>query len=106
MTTTPPETPEDQRIYIPQAAEQLDRRMGTLRKWETEGVLPAHLMPGRGKRGWRYWTADQIDGIRQWIEETDRRPGKNLEHYHPDEEQTRQQIHSMRVPRKTKKEES
>lgn len=88
-------------IYIPEAAELLHRRMGTLRKWERLGVLPDHLMPKRGFGGrqWRYWTPSQIEGIREWIAETDRRPGKGLPHYQPDGKKLDAAIEKMRKPR-------
>ena len=98
---TEPETAE--RIYIREAAELLNRRMATMRKWEQLGVLPEHLRPHRGHRGWRYWTADQISGIREWLRDTDRRPGKGLPHYNPTEEQLDKAIYSMRAPRRSQK---
>lgn len=88
-----------ERVYIREAAESLNRRMATLRKWEQLGVLPEHLMPHRGDRGWRYWTPDQIDGIRNWIRETDRRPGKGLPFYNPTEKELDEAIKAMRKPR-------
>jgi hypothetical protein len=90
-----------ERIYIREAAELLNRRMATMRKWEQLGVLPAHLRPHRGKRGWRYWTPSQIQGIREWLRDTDRRPGKGLPHYNPTEDQLDAAIASMRVPRRS-----
>jgi len=96
------EVPEEDRIYIAEAAELLDRRIGTIRKWEATGVLPLHLRPERGKRGWRYWTSTQIKGITEWIQKTDRRPGKGLPHIdkrNADPEKVRQQIRAMRKPR-------
>lgn len=93
-------TDQAERIYIREAAEQLNRRMATLRKWEQLGILPEHLLPHRGKRGWRYWTPDQIEGIRQWLRDTDRRPGKGLPHYNPTEQQLDEAIAAMRVPRR------
>lgn len=88
------------RIYIRDAAELLNRRMATLRKWEQLSVLPKHLLPHRGTRGWRYWTPEQIEGIRDWIRETDRRPGKGLPHYNPTEKELEKAITSMRQPRR------
>jgi D-alanyl-D-alanine dipeptidase len=88
-----------ERIYIREAAEQLNRRMATLRKWQQLGVLPQHLTPHRGNRGWRYWTPDQIEGIRGWMRENDRRPGKGLPHYNPSEIQLDRAIAAMRKPR-------
>jgi hypothetical protein len=89
-----------ERIYIREAADLLKRRMATMRKWEQLGILPKHLLPHRGKRGWRYWTPEQIDGIRDWLRETDRRPGKGLPHYNPTEQQLDMAIAAMRRPRR------
>lgn len=90
----------EERIYIRQASELLGREMGTIRKWEAEGVLPDELVSHRGERNWRYWTPDQIEGIRKWIDKTDRRPGKGLPHYSPDEEKVEETLHKLRRPRK------
>jgi hypothetical protein len=90
---------EDQKyrhIYIREAAELVNRRMGTLRKWEQTQVLPVHLRSKRGIRNWRYWTPDQIDGIREWIRETDRRSGKALKHWNPNQKQLDAAIKAMR----------
>lgn len=89
-----------ERIYISAAAEMLNRRMATLRKWEQLGVLPKELLPARGQRGWRYWTPNQIEGIKKWIKDTDRRPGKGLPHYDPTEAELERAIAMMRKPRK------
>lgn len=88
-----------ERVYIREAADLLNRRMATMRKWEQLGILPKHLLPHRGQRGWRYWTPDQIEGIREWLRETDRRPGKGLPHYNPTEAQLDDAIAAMRRPR-------
>lgn len=88
-----------QRIYIREAADLLNRRMATLRKWEQLGVLPDDLLPHRGTRGWRYWTPEQINGIREWIRKTDRRPGKGLPHYNPTDKELDKAIEAMRTPR-------
>lgn len=89
-----------ERIYIREAADLLNRRMATMRKWEQLGLLPQHLLPHRGHRGWRYWTPEQIEGIREWLRDTDRRPGKGLPHYNPTEDQLDRAITAMRRPRR------
>jgi len=103
MSPRKTEVPEEERIYIPQAAEILDRRMGTIRKWEAMGVLPHHLRPQRGKRGWRYWTEAQLVGIAEWLVKTDRRPGRGLPHVDEaqriDPDKVRQQIRALRTPK-------
>lgn len=81
-----PEKP-DEKIYIREAAEALNRKMGTLRKWDQSGILPSDLVPQRGSRGWRYWTEEQVEGLQEWLRDTDRRPGKALPHYNPTEVQ-------------------
>lgn len=91
---------EKDRIYINEAARILNRRVATLRKWEQIGVLPNELLPHRGQRNWRYWTPEQIEGIRQWIKQTDRRPGKGLPHYNPTEAALDAAIEAMRKPRR------
>jgi DNA-binding transcriptional MerR regulator len=94
------DTQQAERIYIRQAADELGRRMATLRKWEQLGLLPKHLRAHRGHRGWRYWTPAQIDGLKKWIKDTDRRPGKGLPHYHPNEAQQKKAMQKMRKPRR------
>src|SRR5436190_21429959 len=97
----PPEEQEQaERVYIREAAELLNRRMATLRKWEQLGLLPDDLLPHRGGRGWRYWTPEQIEGIRQWLKDTDRRPGKGLPHYDPTDAELDRAIAMMRKSRK------
>lgn len=96
----PQEIPEDDRVYIPEASELLDRRIGTLRRWEADGVLPSHLMPLRGKRSWRYWSPEQIEMIKQWMVDTDRRPGRALSHISSDPQKVVEQVHAMRKPRR------
>lgn len=90
-----------ERVYIRDAAALLNRRMSTLRKWEQLGVLPEHLVAHRGDRGWRYWTPEQIAQIKQWLIETDRRPGKGLPHYNPTEAELDRAIAKMRGPRRS-----
>lgn len=86
------------RIYIREAARLLNRRMGTLRRWDQENALPKHLRPHRGHGGsnWRFWTSEQIEGIKEWIRETERYPGKSLPHYNPTEKDLEKAIKKMR----------
>ena len=87
-------------MYIREAAEMLHRQPATLRQWERSGLLPKKLHPKRSDRGWRYWTATQIEEIRQWMRDQDLRPGKGLKHYHPTPEQIEAHIEGQRAPRK------
>lgn len=92
--------PEEERIYIREAAEILNRRMDTLRKLD-RNELPDELKAHREESGrrWRYWTATQIAGIFKWIEETDRRPGKGLPHWNPTQEEVDELIEKLRKPK-------
>lgn len=83
-------------VYIREAADLVNRRMSTLRKWEQQGVLPKRLRSHRGYRGWRYWTRDQIEEIKEWLRETDRYSGNALPHYNPTEKQLDKAIEAMR----------
>lgn len=50
----------------------------TLRVWGYQNRLPEHLKPTRNARGWRVWSAEQIEGLKQWLIDEDMRPGKGL----------------------------
>ena len=63
------------RIQIIDAAHSLGRVPHTLRVWEAQGRLPDHLLPHRDERGWRYWTEEQVEGMRQWLIDEEIRPG-------------------------------
>jgi hypothetical protein len=89
----------EERVYIRQAADLLNRRMDTLRRWDRL-YLPRNLRSKREKNGrkWRYWTPEQIKGIFDWIERTDRRPGKGLPHWNPSQQEIDSMIENMRRP--------
>lgn len=90
----------DTKVYIGDAAVLLNRRRATIRGWEREQMLPQELRSYRDTRGWRYWTPDQIIGIKRWIIEADMRPGKAFEHYKPTPEQIAAHIAKCRGARK------
>src|SRR5256885_13357337 len=87
-----------EQIFIRDAAERLNRRPATLRHWEREGILPARLRSHRTARGWRFWTSEQLDEIKQWMVDNDIRPGKGLK-YVPTPEQEAAHLEAMRTPR-------
>jgi hypothetical protein len=93
----------ERHVYIREAAEILGRRMATLRKWELLGVLPEHLRPQRGHRGWRYWTESQVEGLKEWLKETERWPGKGLPYYNPTDAKVNEAVENMRKPRANKR---
>lgn len=90
-------------VYIREASEALNRRMGTLRRWEQLDVLPPDLKPHRGERGWRFWTRDQIEGLKEWIRSTHRYSGRALPSYNPTEKELDKAIDAMRRPHTTKR---
>jgi len=92
-----PATPTRRQIFIKEAAFILNRREDTLRKWETKGALPEHLRPQRASRGWRWWTVEQLDEIKEWMKT---RPiGHALPHYTPNEQASKIAVSNMRRPR-------
>jgi hypothetical protein len=85
-----------ERLYISEVAKALDRRQNTIRGWERENVLPKALRSHKDDRGWRYWTPEQVEAIKQWIVDEDRRPGKGFSHYKPTPEQIKKHIENTR----------
>jgi len=65
-------------LQIGDVALMLGRVAHTVRGWERDGRLPEELRSKRDDRGWRYWTPEQVEGIKQWIIDNDIRPGKGL----------------------------
>jgi len=72
----------EEKIYIGEVAERLNRKPHTVRVWIYQKKLPKALLPKRDKRNWRYWTEDQVAGLEAWLIEEDIRPGKGLETTH------------------------
>ncbi len=68
----------ERRYSIGEVAQRIGRVPHTVRVWELYGRLPEHLRGVRDSRGWRYWTDEQITGIKQWMIDEDMRPGKGL----------------------------
>lgn len=69
----------NERLYtIGEVADELDRVPHTIRIWIYQNRLPDELLPQRDERNWRYWTEDQLDGLKQWVIDQDMRPGKGL----------------------------
>lgn len=65
------------KIYIGELAKIIQRRPNTIRKWEKQGRFPEHLRPIR-EGGWRYWTNDQAELIKQWMIDEKLFPGSGL----------------------------
>lgn len=69
----------DKKYYIGEVAEELDRVPHSIRIWIYKGIVPKHLLPQRDERNWRFWTQEQIDGLKEWMILSDLRPGKGLQ---------------------------
>ncbi len=61
---------------ISEVAKEVNRAIHTIRVWGYQDVLPESLRPTRNARGWRVWSKDQIEGLKKWIIDEDRTPGK------------------------------
>ena len=97
LNTDRPEVREEGRVYIDELAKIVDRELGTIRKWERQ-LLPKRLYSKRGYRGWRYWTDAQIfgkDGILEWMEKNDMRPGNLV----TDPSKAAEHVHNLRKPK-------
>lgn len=89
---------EENRIYIEALAEIVNRKVNTLRRWDNDDRLPAHLKPKRGARNRRYWTHAQVYGSRgiiAWMKKNDIRPGNLVTS--PDKEA--EHIKNLRQPK-------
>lgn len=69
-----------ERLYtIGEVADELDRVPHTIRIWMYQNRLPKELLPQRDERNWRYWTEEQLEGLKKWVVQMDMRPGKGLQ---------------------------
>ncbi len=67
----------ERRVYIAELAEIVNRRRQTIRGWEEK--LPSEHLPARDSpTGWRYWTEEQVDGIKEWMIGNCMSPGSGL----------------------------
>lgn len=65
-------------LTIGEVSKELGRVSHTIRQWQRDGRLPEELLPGRNENGWRVWSAEQVEAMKEWIEREDLRPGKSL----------------------------
>ena len=71
----------ERQYTISEVAKELGRVPHTIRVWGYDDRLPEELRPSRNARGWRVWTASQIQGLKKWIIDEDMSPGKGLRKY-------------------------
>lgn len=91
-------TKEKPTITITELCKIIWREPGTVRKWQSEGLLPKHLIPHRDKHNYRVWTERQVYGARgiiAWMERNDMRPGRLM----ADPENEEEHIFNLRRPK-------
>jgi hypothetical protein len=92
---------EPEKVYIAALARTLNRREDTCRGWCRTKKLPSDLMPQRdttstGGLGWRYWTPEQVRGIKRWMVERNMTPGAGLRNFDPTPEESDELLTKLR----------
>jgi hypothetical protein len=62
-----------ERVYMSEIARELVRDRSTVVTWDTKGWLPEGLEFQRDEQGWRYWTREQLERAREWVNSPTRR---------------------------------
>jgi hypothetical protein len=66
----------DERIYLKELAELLDRTPNSIRSWVREDRLPEELKPMReGGRQQLFWKQAQLSALREFAREMEQRRG-------------------------------
>lgn len=55
-------------LHMAQLEKELDRDRSTIRIWITNEWLPSDCMPDKDDSGWQFWTPDQVDKIKAWMQ--------------------------------------
>jgi hypothetical protein len=61
------------RKYMSEIEKALNRDRSTIRTWEIRGWLPDELQFHRDDAGWRYWTEEQLEAAKEWLQQPRRR---------------------------------
>lgn len=61
------------RCYMAEISKELSRDRSTVVTWDTRGWLPDGLAFHRDENGWRYWTREQLEKAREWVNSPQRR---------------------------------
>jgi DNA-binding transcriptional MerR regulator len=67
---------KEKRYTVSEVAEKVGRSAHSVRLWDRYSKLPTELMAQRDDSGWRYWTEEQVEGIKIWL--LDIYPGKGI----------------------------
>jgi hypothetical protein len=60
------------RVYMGELQRELNRDRSTIVTWDKQGWLPEGLEFQRDENGWRYWSREQLEQARAWMN----RPGR------------------------------
>lgn len=60
-----------ERVYMDEITSELSRSRSTVITWERMGWLPSGLEFKRDEGNWRYWTREQLEQARAWINAVD-----------------------------------
>ena len=61
---------------VGELAEEVNRSTHTVRLWDTYKKLPLELRAHRDETNWRFWTEEQVEGIKIWL--LDIKPGSGV----------------------------
>jgi hypothetical protein len=61
------------RVYMAEISNELKRDRSTIVTWDTKKWLPDGLEFQRDENGWRYWSRDQLEKAREWVNSPTRR---------------------------------
>lgn len=61
------------RVYMSEIQRELNRDRSTIVTWDTHGWLPEGLEFQRDENRWRYWSHEQLEQAREWVNSPTRR---------------------------------
>jgi hypothetical protein len=60
-----------ERVYMEEITRELKRHRSTVVTWERFNSFPERLAFHRDAGGWRYWTREQLEQARAWMNAVD-----------------------------------
>lgn len=61
------------RVYMAEITAELKRDRSTVVTWDKLGWLPEGLEFSRDENGWRFWSHEQLERAREWVNSPTRR---------------------------------
>ena len=62
-----------ERVYMAEIERELKRHRSTVVTWDNRGWLPEELVFSVDENGWRYWSHEQLEKAREWVNSPTRR---------------------------------